>query len=332
MSSIAPIVIGLSPSCQQMLAATMAGRGDTPDIATREECACLTVMNPDDFESTTGLNAESCSFDCKNSVLAIYTLCLAAFPDLDPDRTDRPTSMPTREVPSVPELLNPKSRGMSVMYDAGGEFLGCEEGPSAFMNDCVKTTNFIFAAVSAEPTVVDDVSCNDIYSNYVEETDTYRDPMYSDVTMYYPGGRAGMENAMDDLLDDRAHLERWQRTNIAAIDSCSPLTCEAITNKRACLEQGCRYNRKKGCRAQAESESSDRVCGELGVRLLEGRCDGGDCSFGMKKVNSACECEDACDGLAYTFGTRNSRCICFANGAFKRDKKFKNLFISGNFE
>lgn len=218
------------------------------------------------------------------------------------------------------------------MYDAGGEFFGCEEGPSAFMNDCVKTTNFIFAAVSAEPKVVDDVSCNDIYSNYVEETDMYSDPMYSDVTMYYPGGRAGMENAMDDLLDDRAHLERWQRSNIAAIDSCTPITCASITNKKACLAQGCRYNRKKGCREEAESESEDRVCGQIGVRLVEGKCQREPCNVTMKKITSACECLRACDGLAYTFGIRNSRCTCFEEGTFKRDKKFKNLYISGLFE
>lgn len=222
------------------------------------------------------------------------------------------------------------------MYDAGGEFLGCEEGPSAFMNGCVKTTNFIFAAVSAKPTVVDDVSCNDIYSNYVEETDMYSDPMYSDVTMYYPGGRAGMENAMDDLLDDRAHLERWQRTNIAAIDSCAPpVTCESITKKKACQAAGCRYSKKNGCLSkeeEEESESIDRVCGELGVRLLVEKSTGGVTSKSMKKIKTACECEDACDGMAYTFGTRNLRCICFTDGTYRRDKKFKNLFISGNFK
>merc|ERR1712019_279648 len=102
------------------------------------------------------------------------------------------------------------------MGGRGGEFHGCEEGPTEYMNDCVSITNFVFAAVAKQPAVVDDVRCSDIYDNYVEETDTYSDPMYHGITtMYYPGGEAGMENAMDTLLDERAHYEEWQRVIIA---------------------------------------------------------------------------------------------------------------------
>eukprot|EP00497_Spongosphaera_streptacantha_P005951 TRINITY_DN91_c1_g1_i1.p4 TRINITY_DN91_c1_g1~~TRINITY_DN91_c1_g1_i1.p4 ORF type:complete len:54 (+),score=15.54 TRINITY_DN91_c1_g1_i1:293-454(+) len=52
----------------------------------------------------------------------------------------------------------------------------------------------------------------------------------------------------------------------------------------------------------------------------------------MRKVTNACECEEACDGLAYTFGIRNTRCTCFKDGTYEREDKSKNLYVSGNYE